>query len=115
MTIQKELSCRITLIFRTVHTYTYFYFFFLYSILTVQYRVGCDGSPGQGDNCCTSQNQCGEIEGDCDADSDCYENLKCGTNNCPIQGNFKVIHPKYYKHLKKGAHQSHLGRQKWAD
>ena len=24
----------------------------------------------------------------------------------------KVIHPKYYKHLKKGAHQSHLGRQK---
>ena len=25
---------------------------------------------------------------------------------------FKVIHPKYYKHLKKGAHQSHLGRQK---
>ena len=27
---------------------------------------------------------------------------------------FKVIHPKYYKHLKKGAHQSHLGRQKWA-
>ena len=26
----------------------------------------------------------------------------------------KVIHPKYYKHLKKGAHQSHLSRQKWA-
>ena len=25
---------------------------------------------------------------------------------------FKVIHPKYYKHLKKGAHQSHLDRQK---
>ena len=24
----------------------------------------------------------------------------------------KVIHPKYYKHLKKGVHQSHLGRQK---
>jgi hypothetical protein len=23
-----------------------------------------------------------------------------------------VIHPKYYKLLKKGAHQSHLGRQK---
>ena len=50
--------------------------------------VGCDGSQGQGSNCCTSQNQCGEIEGDCDADSDCYENLKCGTNNCPIQGKF---------------------------
>ena len=26
----------------------------------------------------------------------------------------KVIHSKYYKHLKKGAHQSYLGRQKWA-
>ena len=26
----------------------------------------------------------------------------------------KVVHPKYYKHLKKSAHQSHLGRQKWA-
>ena len=24
----------------------------------------------------------------------------------------KVIHPKYYKHLKKGAHQCHFGRQK---
>ena len=29
-----------------------------------------------------------------------------------IHASFKVIHPKYYKHLKKGAHQSHLGRQK---
>ena len=25
----------------------------------------------------------------------------------------KVIHSKYYKPLKKGADQSHLGRQKW--
>ena len=25
---------------------------------------------------------------------------------------YKVIHPKYYKDLKKGAHQSHLGRLK---
>ena len=24
----------------------------------------------------------------------------------------KFIHPKYYKHLRKGAHQNHLGRQK---
>jgi hypothetical protein len=24
----------------------------------------------------------------------------------------KVIHPKYYEHLKKGAHQSRLGKQK---
>ena len=26
----------------------------------------------------------------------------------------KVVHPKYYKQLKKGAHQSYLGRQKCA-
>ena len=25
---------------------------------------------------------------------------------------FEVIYPKHYKHLKKGVHQSHLGRQK---
>ena len=37
--------------------------FFLYPLLTVLYRVGCDGSPGQGNDCCTSQNQCGEMEG----------------------------------------------------
>ena len=29
-----------------------------------------------------------------------------------IQVQFKVIHPKYYKHFKKGAHQSHLGGQR---
>ena len=30
----------------------------------------------------------------------------------PSPVSHKVIHPKYYKYLKKGAHQSHLGRQK---
>ena len=29
-----------------------------------------------------------------------------------IESMGKVIHPKYYKHLKKGAHQSHLDKQK---
>jgi hypothetical protein len=29
-----------------------------------------------------------------------------------FQAQGKVIHLKYYKHLKKGTHQSHLGRQK---
>ena len=32
----------------------------------------------------------------------------------PTNAFCKVIHPKYYEHLKKGAHQSHLGRKKWA-
>ena len=29
-----------------------------------------------------------------------------------IEEQIKVIDPKYYKHLKKGAHQNHLSRQK---
>ena len=28
-----------------------------------------------------------------------------------LHNQYKVIHPKYYKHLKKGAHQSHLDRK----
>ena len=31
---------------------------------------------------------------------------------CSVVAAIKVIYPKYYKHSKKGAHQSHLGRQK---
>ena len=34
------------------------------------------------------------------------------SSNLKSEVTLKVIHPKYYKHLKKGAHQSHLGRQK---
>ena len=42
--------------------------------------TGCaDGSAGP--NCCTSSNQCGEGEGDCDSDVDCAGNLKCGQGN----------------------------------
>ena len=41
------------------------------------------------------------------------------SDHISFDGENKVIHPKYYKHLKKDAHQSHLGRQKmgwfWAD
>ena len=32
--------------------------------------------------------------------------------NDHVQYSIKNIHPKYYKQLKKDAHQSHLGRQK---
>ena len=38
-----------------------------------------DGSGG--DSCCTSSQQCGEGEGDCDTDVDCAGNLKCGQGN----------------------------------
>ena len=33
-------------------------------------------------------NKCGEGEGDCDVDSDCFDGLKCANslNNCPTSG-----------------------------
>ena len=34
--------------------------------------------------------------------------------SCTLDLLIKVIHPMYCKNLKKGAHQSHLGRKKWA-
>ena len=33
------------------------------------------------------------------------------STRCEVQPKL-YVHPKYYKHLKKSAHQSHLGRQK---
>ena len=53
---------------------------FIYIISSVS---GChDGFNGNGGGlCCTSSNQCGEGEGDCDHDSDCFGDLKCGQGN----------------------------------
>ena len=34
------------------------------------------------EECCSSTNQCGEGQGDCDADSECLGSLVCGINNC---------------------------------
>merc|ERR1712110_779379 len=65
---------------------------------------GCDATPGPatttsapgsgchtgsgGWSCCSSSNQCGKGEGDCDNDSDCSGNLICGTNNCDTSKGF---------------------------
>ena len=38
----------------------------------------CEG----GDSCCTDENPCGVGEGDCDRNSNCEGELKCGTDNC---------------------------------
>jgi len=46
-------------------------------VLTVRVQSRCNG----GDSCCKYGN-CHEGEGDCDLDSDCYGNLRCGTDNC---------------------------------
>lgn len=40
-----------------------------------------------GDNCCSLGDPCGEGEGDCDSDSDCFGTLVCGSDNCaPLHG-----------------------------
>lgn len=41
---------------------------------------GCNGLSG----CCTENNKCGVMEGDCNSDSQCLEGLKCGTGNCIV-------------------------------
>ena len=33
-------------------------------------------------NCCTEDDPCDVGEGDCDTDSQCQSNLKCGKDNC---------------------------------
>ena len=38
-----------------------------------------DGSGGP--ECCTSSDQCGEGDGDCDSDAECNGSLKCGQSN----------------------------------
>ena len=43
--------------------------------------TGCANDGSGGPECCTSSDQCGEGEGDCDSDVDCAGNLKCGQGN----------------------------------
>ena len=38
---------------------------------------------GVDNGCCTSDEPCGEGDGDCDNDSHCEGDLVCGTDNCP--------------------------------
>ena len=44
--------------------------------------VGCDGTQGDVDSCCTTDNLCGLQQGNCKDDSECIYELICGTNNC---------------------------------
>jgi len=57
--------------------------------------TGCDGANCLLDNgrwsgeCCTTEFQCLEGEGDCDSDDDCAGLLVCGTDNCGTDSPFK--------------------------
>ena len=50
----------------------------------------CKGIPNTDWSCCTASRPCNVGGGDCDQDSDCAGNLKCGSDNCqtdfPLQG-----------------------------
>ena len=42
----------------------------------------CNGTPYDNE-CCSSKQQCGINEGDCDSNDDCIGDLVCGKDNCP--------------------------------
>ena len=42
----------------------------------------CDGSVYDA-SCCSTKNQCGIDQGDCDSDDECADGFICGLNNCP--------------------------------
>ena len=71
--------------------------------------TGCqDGFNGNGGgSCCSGFNQCREGEGDCDRDSDCFGDLKCGQgngldNNCDSSFGFPSSHDCCYDPNKGG-------------
>ena len=50
--------------------------------ITADGGSSCDWTGTSKWACCSSSNQCGVDEGDCDSDADCSGILKCGSNNC---------------------------------
>ena len=67
----------------------------------------CENNPNRHsngkNNGCTSKNKCIEWDGDCDSDSDCVDDLICGTDNCPRKygddwgiGDDCCFKPEYY-------------------
>ena len=45
---------------------------------------------GVWNNCCTEGNPCQEGDGDCDTDKQCIGELRCGQNNCAVNGEHKA-------------------------
>ena len=41
---------------------------------------------GQDDDCCTPENPCNYLDGDCDENEDCDLGFLCGTDNCQGPG-----------------------------
>ena len=64
---------------------------------TTTTRIKCDGTHENMWSCCTSSNPCEENEGDCDKDSHCNGDLKCGKNNCLLGSNLHAFADCCYK------------------
>ena len=52
-------------------------------ILNIFFLDCSESSSPKSHFCCSTENKCGEFEGDCDNDDHCKAGLKCGDNNCP--------------------------------
>jgi len=53
---------------------------------SAQRGIVCNGQgdyESYGRECCSTRNQCGIGQGDCDKDSECAGSLTCGKDNCP--------------------------------
>ena len=52
--------------------------------LGYDFAVDCCYTVGLGgEDFCTTENPCGQDEGDCDSDDECQDSLVCGSHNCP--------------------------------
>ena len=72
----------------------------LQSTTTTPASSGCDGTQANMWSCCSGSSPCQENEGDCDIDSDCNGDLKCGKDNCP-GSNFHAMADCCYEPSKK--------------
>ena len=70
------------------------------STTTTPASSGCDGTQANMWSCCSGSSPCQENEGDCDIDSDCNGDLKCGKDNCP-GSNFHAMADCCYEPSKK--------------
>ena len=55
----------------------------MFQIFYTSFISDCDASKDDS-GCCTDTLPCSMGQGDCDADSECFGNLVCGTDNCII-------------------------------
>ena len=58
------------------------YRFIDFHVIALGSSATCNGIPSSDPDCCSSLSPCDDGRGDCDTDSECKDDLKCGINNC---------------------------------